>query len=302
MKLSNTTAFGLVAAVVTVLIWAGFMLVTRFAVQSNFTVEEILVLRFLPAFLVVSPFMFKIGILPRGQSWLQSLILMFGASAISPYLISSGLAHAPASDGGALAPGMLPFWTALAAYFIIGEKPGLSRMIGLAVILIGAILVGFLQVLTAVGDDVWKGHLLFLGGSGVWAVHSVIFKQSGISPIHVLVIGIFWGTLFTTPLLFLTGNVSFQLVEIDDLLIMMVLQSFVMGILAMLLFTYAVRALGAAQTAAFGALIPILALLGGVVFLGEEVTALKLVGVALVAFGVFLASGMISKFRSMPSA
>jgi drug/metabolite transporter (DMT)-like permease len=197
---------------------------------------------------------------------------------------------------------MLPFWTALAAYFIIGEKPGLSRMIGLAVILIGAILVGLLQVLTAVGDDVWKGHLLFLGGSGVWAVHSVIFKQSGISPIHVLVIGIFWGTLFTTPLLFLTGNVSFQLVEIDDLLIMMVLQSFVMGILAMLLFTYAVRALGAAQTAAFGALIPILALLGGVVFLGEEVTALKLVGVALVAFGVFLASGMISKFRSMPSA
>ena len=299
MKLSNTTAFGLLAAVVTVLIWAGFMLVTRLAVQSNFTVEEILVLRLLPAFLVMSPFMFEIGILPRGQSWLQALILMFGASTISPYLISSGLAHAPASDGGALAPGMLPFWTALAAYFIIGEKPGLSRRIGLAVILIGAILVGLLQILTAEGGDVWKGHLLFLGGSGIWAVHSVIFKQSGISPIHVLVIGIFWGTLVTTPLLFFTGNVNFQLVEIDDLIIMMVLQSFVMGILAMLLFTYAVRLLGAAQTAAFGALIPILALLGGAVFLGEDVTALKFVGVALVAFGVFLASGMLSTFRPM---
>ena len=300
MKLSNTTAFGLLAAVVTVLIWAGFMLVTRLAVQSNFTVEEILVLRLLPSFLVMSPFMFKIGILPLGQSWLKALILMFGASAISPYLISSGLAHAPASDGGALAPGMLPFWTALAAYFIIGEKPGLSRRIGLAVILIGAILVGLLQILTAEGGDVWKGHLLFLGGSGIWAVHSVIFKQSGISPIHVLVIGIFWGTLVATPLLFLTGNVNFQLVEIDDLIIMLVLQSFVMGILAMLLFTYAVRLLGAAQTAAFGALIPILALLGGAVFLGEEVTALKFVGVALVAFGVFLASGMLSTFRSIP--
>ena len=300
MKLSNTTAFGILAAVVTVLIWAGFMLVTRLAVQSNFTVEEILVLRLLPAFLVMSPFMFKIGILPLGQSWLKALILMFGASAISPYLISSGLTHAPASDGGALAPGMLPFWTALAAYFIIGEKPGLSRRIGLAVILIGAILVGLLQILTAEGGDVWKGHLLFLGGSGIWAVHSVIFKQSGISPIHVLVIGIFWGTLVATPLLFLTGNVNFQLVEIDDLIIMLVLQSFVMGILAMLLFTYAVRLLGAAQTAAFGALIPILALLGGAVFLGEEVTALKFVGVALVAFGVFLASGMLSTFRSIP--
>ncbi|MDE0783274.1 MAG: DMT family transporter, partial [Planktomarina sp.] len=76
-------------------------------------------------------------------------------------------------------------------------------------------------------------------------------------------------------------------------------QSFVMGILAMLLFTYAVRLLGAAQTAAFGALIPILALLGGVVFLGEEVTALKLVGVALVALGVFLASGLFSRFKTI---
>ena len=297
MALFNINAFGLLAAVATVLIWTSFMLITRFAVQSTFTVEEILILRLLPAFLVMSPLMLKLGVLPRGQSWPKALILMLGASAISPFLISSGLGYAPASDGGALAPGMLPFWTAIAAYFITGEQPGIPRRIGLAMILIGAIMVGLLQVLDGAGTGVWKGHLFFLAGSGVWAVHSVFFKQSGISPMHGLIIGIFWGTLIITPLLFLSGKVSFRSAETDDLIMMIVLQSFIMSILAMLLFTYAVQLLGAAQTAAFGALIPVLALLGGVVFLGEVVTPFKLGGVVLVMLGVFLASGIIGRSR-----
>jgi drug/metabolite transporter (DMT)-like permease len=58
-----------------------------------------------------------------------------------------------------------------------------------------------------------------------------------------------------------------------------------------------VQILGAAETAAFGALTPILALLGGLAFLGETVTALKIIGVTLVAVGVFLASGVLSKPR-----
>ena len=112
---------------------------------------------------------------------------------------------------------------------------------------------------------------------------------------HGLIIGIFWGTLIITPLLFLSGKVSFRNAETDDLIMMIVLQSFVMSILAMLLFTYAVQLLGAAQTAAFGALIPVLALLGGVLFLGEVVTPFKLGGVVLVMLGVFLASGIIGR-------
>ena len=79
---------------------------------------------------------------------------------------------------------------------------------------------------------------------------------------------------------------------------MIVLQSLVIGILAMFLFGYAVQILGAAETAAFGALTPILALLGGVAILGEIVTPLKIFGVALMAAGVFLASGVLSKSRS----
>ena len=296
MNFSTTRAFGLFAAIATVTIWAVFMLVTRFAVQGNFTVEEVLVLRLIPGAIVMIPWMWKLGILPRGVPWPRALILMIGASAVFPYVVSKGLEFAPASDGGALAPGMLPFWAALAAYALAGEIPGPRRRIGLAMILTGAVVVSLWPILGGARDGAWRGHLMFLTGSGLWAIYSVIFRQSGLTPMHGLVIGLFWGTLAITPLLLLSGNVSFATANWGDIAVMMVIQSLIIGILAMVLFSYAVRLLGAAESSAFGALTPILALLGGVMFLGESVGPLKVFGVVLVAAGVFLASGILCKF------
>jgi drug/metabolite transporter (DMT)-like permease len=296
MNFSTTRTFGLFAAIATVTIWAAFMLVTRFAVQDNFTVEEVLVLRLIPGAIVMIPWMWKLGILPRGIPWPRALMLMIGASAVSPYVVSKGLEFAPASDGGALAPGMLPFWAALAAYALAREIPGPRRRIGLAMILTGAVVVSLWPILGGARDGAWRGHLMFITGSGLWAIYSVIFRQSGLTPMHGLVIGLFWGTLAITPLLFLSGNVSFATANWGDIAVMMVIQSLIIGILAMVLFSYAVRLLGAAESSAFGALTPILALLGGVMFLGESVGPLKVFGVVLVAAGVFLASGILRKF------
>jgi drug/metabolite transporter (DMT)-like permease len=300
MNFFTTWAFGLLAAISTVMIWAAFMLITRSAVLSNFTVEEILVLRLIPGVIVMVPVMWKLGVIPIGQSWPRAIILMIGASAVFPYIISKGLAYAPASDGGALAPGMLPFWTALAAYALAREVPGPRRRFGLGMILVGAVIVSLWSIQSGASDEAWKGHLLFLTGSGLWAVYSVIFRQSGLTPLHGLVIGLFWGGLIVTPLLLVSGNVSFTEANWDDIAAMILVQSFVIGIMATVLFSYAVRLLGAAEFAAFGALTPILALLGGVLFLGEALTYLKIFGVILVAVGVFLASGITRKFSSQP--
>ena len=269
MAILETRAFGLIAAIATVTIWAGFMLITRFAVKSDFTVEELLVLRLLPGAIVMIPWMWKLGVMPPKMAWPRAAMLMVGASAVFPYVVSKGLAFAPASDGGALAPGMLPFWAALAAFALAGEVPGPRRRIGLAMILLGALLVSLWPILQGGSDGAWRGHLMFLSGSGLWAIYSVVFRQSGLSPVHGLVIGLFWGTLAAIPVLLLSGNVSFARVAWTDLWIMVVIQSFIIGILAMVLFSYAVKLLGAAQSSAFGALTPLLALMGGVVFLAK---------------------------------
>ena len=106
-------------------------------------------------------------------------------------------------------------------------------------------------------------------------------------------IGLFWGSLFIIPILLLTGRVNFHNVSALDIGMTIVIQSLIIGILATILFNYGVRLIGASEMGAFGALTPILAMLGGIMFLDETVPAIKMVGIFLVAIGVFLASGIL---------
>ena len=295
---NNFYFLGVLAALATVTIWAAFLIGTRFAVSGNLTVDEVLILRLVPAFLIMLPLMFKLGIFIKGQSVFSLLMIALGATAVFPYLISTGVYYAPASDAGALAPGMLPFWTALFAFLIIGEKPSKIRLIGLLIILLGAFLVGSYSILSPSGQNTWKGHFLFLAGSGMWSIYSVYFRKSGIDPLTGLVFGLFWGTVVVAPLLVFFGDVSFKNASALDILSMIFLQGLLIAIFAMLLYNFAIRQLGPAQTAAFGALTPILALGGGFIFLGETITLLKSVGIFIVAIGVVLASGIMEKALS----
>jgi len=290
----NKKFLGYLAIIITVSIWAAFLVGTRFAITKNFTVEEILILRLLPAAIIMAPLMFKFGILPPGEHFITKFIFALGASALFPWVLSMGLYYSPASNAGALAPGTLPFWTALIAYFITRENPEIMRKIGLFTILLGAVLIGIFQINTDSGNLTWFGNILFLTGAALWAIYSVMFRQSGITPFHGLVIGLFWGSIIFVPILVIFGEVSFKDVSIKNIFLMIILHSVIIGIMAMLLFTYAVKQLGAAQTAAFGAITPILSMLGGIIFLDELITPAKLLGICLVTTGVLFASGAVS--------
>ena len=302
MSRNNVRILGFLAALGTVFIWAAFLLGTRYAVSGRFTVEEVVFLRLAPAAILLVPFMLKLGVTLRGQSILGTFMLTIGASAVFPYVVSSGLAFAPASDAGILAPGTLPFWAMLAAFVIMGEKPSKQRSLGLFIILIGASFVGLWDVISGESKTAWKGHLMFVAGAAFWAVYSAYFRISGLSPLHALVIGVFWGTCAALPVLLLSGRVTFANASWSDIAAMGVLQGFFIAVLASLLFSYAVRALGAAQTSGFGALTPVLVLIGGALFLGEEITVLKSAGVICVTIGVVLASGLYEQRFQKTSA
>lgn len=285
---------GLLAAVTTIVIWAGFLLVTRYAVGGTFTVAEILFLRLVPAAVLIAPVMWRLGVVPRDLSWPRALVIMLGAGVGFPAIMIMGLQFAPASDAGALAPGTLPFWTALAAAVMMGDYPGPRRKIGLALIFAGALVVSLWEIATDAGGGAWRGHLCFLAASGLWGLYTVVFRQSGLSPVHALAIGMFWSVILVLPVLLWFG-IPFQGTDLRSIAVMAFLQSIVMAMIALLTYGYAVRVLGAAETGAFGALTPILTLIGGVAFLGEDIGVLKVLGVVIVALGVFTASGVLGR-------
>ena len=295
MNMAQTRVLGVTTALSAIVIWAIFLLNTRFAVSGKFSVEEVMVLRLITASIITFPIMIKFGVMLRGQSVTGTIMIALGPSAIAPYIISSGLFYASASDSGALAPGTLPFWAALFSYLMIGEKLSWSRMLGLLIIFTGALLIGLWQILDGSDPGSWKGHLLFLLGSCLWAIYSIYFKKSGLGPVQGLVIGLFWGTVCLVPVLFLTGKVNFNNVSAQEIIVVGLLQGVLIAVLAMLLYSVALRCLGAAQTASFGALTPVLAMVGGTFFLGETITIGSALGVFLVALGVLLASGSFEK-------
>ena len=53
--------------------------------------------------------------------------------------------------------------------------------------------------------------------------------------------------------------------------------------------------IGAAQTAAFGALTPLLSVTGGVVLLNEDIFLTTIIGIVLVIVGVLMASGIFER-------
>ena len=295
MNSTSAKFLGIISALTAVTIWALFLIGTRWGVSGNFSVEEILLLRLFSAALITTPLMLKHGVLLRGQSLIGTFMLTLGSSAVFPYFVSLGLSFASASDAGALAPGLLPFWTALFSWLILGELISKIRLVGLAIILLGDTLVGLWQIVGNAEPDAWKGHLLFLLGAGLFSIYTVYFRKSGLSPVRGLVIGLFWGTLVFVPILILSGNVSFYSVSAYQIFNMSILQGVLNAVVALLLYSIAIRSIGAAEAGAFGALTPILALLGGVVFLGETFTLTASFGVVLVAFGVVMASGVFDK-------
>jgi len=188
-------AVGIAAAVVTVLIWTSFIVVARASSDPArggvLTPFDIAYCRILGASLILLPWGAWLvrqdrarGVL--GASWLRvsplpahiTVKLGFFGGLLYALLAYSGFAHAPALHASVLMPGSLPLWTALLALWLLRERITPARALGLALIVLGDLLVGGLSLLGAFdGGSVWLGDVLFMTAAMCWAVYSVLARH-----------------------------------------------------------------------------------------------------------------------------
>ena len=86
MNAVKKRALGVSTAVAAVTIWAVFLVNTRFAISGNFSVEEVMTLRLLTASIVALPFMIKLGVVLRGQSFVSTMMIALMPSAVAPLI------------------------------------------------------------------------------------------------------------------------------------------------------------------------------------------------------------------------
>ena len=296
---------GLVAAVITILIWTGFIVIARASVRGTLTPFDIALARIVGASLVLVPLgawlvrrdragamgessLFGLSPLPLRAT---ALCGVFGGSTYAA-LAYSGFAYAPAAHASVLMPGSLPLWTALLAVPLLGLRITAVRALGLALIVVGDLLVGGASLLHALdGGEVWKGDLLFMATSMSWAVYSVLARRYALDAVRAVVAITVFALLSYVPLyglLLLTGVLHSQLLSapLSEVLFQMGFQGLGSVVISGITFTRMVQHFGPVRSTMITALVPGLSALAAVFFLDEPLYWNLLAGLALVTAGI----------------
>lgn len=296
---ANRTLLAWAAIALTVAIWGGYMVLARALAREAMGPADLGLLRFAPAALLFAPVWLRFGLKPKRIRWRDALTVgILGGFSLVTFL-TLGLTYAPVADGGVFAPSMLPFFVALLSFYLLGERFSRIRLIGLGLILVGALAVGGWEAVAQSGSGTWRGHLMLLVAAFGWAVYSVVFRRSGMTAVEAAAIialyatigfGI-WAALFGTSL----GTQSTEF-----LISQMVLQGVLTGFVAAFTYGFAVTQLGPSRSAACAALVPVITAFGGLFLLDEPIGAVKGLGIAVTTCGVLLASGALGARRSLP--
>lgn len=313
-------AIGLLAAVVTVTIWTGFILIARASAQRTLTPFDIALLRITGASLVL---------LPWGWWMVQRRAAALGPAApasslagLSPLplrttallgsfggllyalLAYAGFFHAPATHAAVLMPGSLPLWTALLAALLLRDHITPLRAAGLALIVAGDLLVGGRSLLAAFsGGDVWKGDLLFMAAAACWATYSVLARRHAVDAVQATIAITAFACLVYAPsygLLVAVGAVTSHLAQApwSEIAFQMGFQGVGSVVISGIGFTRMIQHYGPVRSTMITALVPGLSAVGAVIFLHEPLHWNLVAGLLLVTAGILL--GVLRNSQARP--
>lgn len=280
---------GYLAAVGTVIIWAGFILISRLGGKTGLTGWDIVALRLGTASLILLPFSLKLppGTWRNGRMWTLAAL----GGLLFLILVYAGFKRAPAAHGGILLPGMQPFLVTALAWLLVGTRPTRMRLFGLMPIAAGVACVAAPQLLGQhASDTTLAGDALLLGASLAWAAYSVLVKKWAFDPWLLTRFVALASALVYLPAYALWLPKGVDQVPVSMLLLQGLYQGIGPTILAMILFLRAVAILGAERTGAMVALVPVLAGLGAVPLLDEPLTGWLIAGLVLVSSGAFISA------------
>ena len=289
-----SAAAGYIGGTVTVLIWAGWVLATRHSAATPLGTIDIGLIRYGVPVLALSPVWWRVGLLPKGVPLHLLALMVAGSGALFFQLTTFAIHATPAASAGILLGGSMPLAAAVIGVTVFRERLDMSRWIGLAAILAGA---GILLAGSLSNRGIpWTSFLLLPLSALLWASYTHAFKRSGLTAVEAGAVIALWSFLIHIGLALIYG-IALGLASAGEIALQVMSQGVLSGLMAVLAYGIAVRALGGTQAAAFTAITPVLVTLGGGLLLGETVGLVEISAAALTGIGVALSTGLFSKRR-----
>jgi drug/metabolite transporter (DMT)-like permease len=249
-------------------------------------------LRFPLAALVVSVALAQRGGLrlpDRSDRWRVLALGMLGNLIYQLFFIM-GLANTRAGTASVLLAGT-PIATALLTAAVGQEHVTRRVWLGAFATLAGIATVVFSTTRAGGGEHKLVGDLLLIGATIAWAVYAVgsrtLIVRYGALPVTAWTL---WSGAFAICLIGLPSVFRTDLPALDAQAWFAVVYAGALSIgVAYVLWSYGVRHLGPTRTATYSNLVPVFALIGAWILLGERPTGGQFLGAAIIIAGVTLA-------------
>jgi drug/metabolite transporter (DMT)-like permease len=236
--------------------------------------------------------------LPRVTLPPYKVILLFSAFGGIGYsvVVYAGFRMAPAAHASVLLPGSLPFATAVIAWLWLRHKPSPSQRVALLLVFIGIALTAadtlyhgaHLTGLQMAGD------LLFLCGSSSWAVFTLLLRRYPMPPLTAAVTTTLGSAVLYLPVWWLFLPSAMLQAPPAEIAMQAAYQGVLVVFVAMLLYTFAVRSLGAQTVTLLMAVVPGVSALAAVPVLGEPISMFTLAGLGAVTTGAVLGARAVT--------
>jgi drug/metabolite transporter (DMT)-like permease len=289
MNSHRSLAIGLVAGFSSALIAAAWQVATRHGVTTSLLPSDLTLLRYAIPALLLSPLLIKHGVLPAKTHLGWFALLVCGGGFVFGALAMTGARYSPAAHMGVLLSGTMPLFTALFIFALAREPVTRKRLLGYALILVGALAFGFTSSRITL-NDAWIGDLFFLGASIMWALYTFAFRKLSLSPWYATALICFWSSLAAIIWVIVLGRTSLFIAPVNEVFLQIVLQGVIAGLLGSFIYAFSIRHLGANNAAVFGAVVPLLSALGGYLFLAESVSLYSAIAMAVVVIGILCAN------------
>ena len=138
------------------------------------------------------------------------------------------------------------------------------------------------------------GDLLFLCGSSSWAVFTLLLRRYPAPPLAAAVSTTLGSAIVYLPIWWLFLPSTLDQAPAAEIAMQAIYQGVLVVFVAMMLYTFAVRRLGAQTVALLMAIVPGLAAVAAVPVLGEPLSMLTLAGLGAVTAGALLGARLIS--------
>lgn len=283
------------AGAAAVLVWAGWIVATRFAVTERVESGVLALFRFGVPALIFAPVWLSRGLVPRGANLGALALMTLGWGAPFVFWAAEGLKTVPAALFAPLVPGLMPIAVAAMARLLLAEPlrpgalPGAALMAASTALILG-------QWLAAGETAALAGVPFLLVAMLGWALYAIQFRRSGLSPLEATA----YVALYSLPpvaVALLVQPAPFAGLGPGAIAFHAVTQGLVSGVAAVLAYGFALHRLGAQRASALIALVPVCTALMGWGLLGERPGALDWAAVLLASLGVAAANGVLERRR-----